>query len=252
MLSRDALYADLREHMDEGEEITRYEYPVAGATAAGIALLHGHRNLSDLREMYRTAGIYGTMIERADDVIDGDHGFERVEDGEEFLYNALEVVETGERPETVNGSEEVVYRAAEHVNSILAPEQAEDLRYGDGDVSGLEDVVEATLEDRYSRRGYETHLDSAAYLFENMGLILDMITPYKLDGREDFWADTGRILQVTDDKVDQDWGSVVDTRRRQEELMEDMVEDHGRVPALAVSAADTVFCTLGEIYFRLE
>lgn len=81
----------------------------------------GLRDIGELREAYRIGGIWGVGVLRADDMIDGDHGFPAVENDSEFLRNCLEASSAGKIPEPLEYEvEKSVYAAHKILHDVVS------------------------------------------------------------------------------------------------------------------------------------
>lgn len=240
ILSEQELYSQLESEYRGEEDFTGYEYSIMGRVSTGIALLDGYHRPSELQEIYRIGGMYGTLTERVDDLVDGDHGFPAVQDLEKFFYDGLDVIETGEWPEQYSNHEKPAFLTAEKINDLLEPGQAEELR------DGLEEMVEITLEEKYQDAGHEAHLESAAAMFENAANLLDMTTAYDSSGRTKFWRDIGKILQITDDKVDGDREvTEQELQNRQKQILQDLKKEEGLKNFTTVYLSEKLIDTAG-------
>ena len=236
------MYRELETVLGENEELTDYEYSIMARTSAGLCFLDGEYELDELADIYRVGGMYGTLIERVDDLVDGDYGFPQVQDLERFLEDGLEVLETGTYPREYPDSEEAAYLAAEKIHELLEPEEARNLR------EGMEEMTQHVIKEEKMNAGHETHLESAASMFENTAKLLDMTTAYENAGGRNLWRKTGKILQITDDRIDGDTElNNHELQQKQRKLLEEIRQEKGLKNSTAIQLSEKLIFRAGKI-----
>ncbi|WP_414838355.1 hypothetical protein ACK3SF_03035 [Candidatus Nanosalina sp. VS9-1] len=238
-LSEDEMYDAVSEGLTEEQELTDYEYSIMGRVSTGLAVLEGNFSHDVLQDVYRTGGMYGVLIERVDDVVDSDHGSETVDDIQDFLGREVDVLRTGERPESYSPVEEASFIAAEEVNNLLEGEAQEEF------ADRMQVLADVVIEEESKDECYEEHLESADVMFGNAAYLLDASTEYTPD--EGLWRKTGRLLQITDDRVDRDRDRTDrQMHERQQRLLEEITGEHGRRIGWPVKASEKLIREVGK------
>lgn len=230
--TREQVYSRLERTYPGEADFPEYEFWIMGLTAVYFDLADNGRNLTDA---YRTGGLHGAVFERADDAVDGEHGFEAVEDKSRFMENLIEVLKTGEIPEGDHNSEIPAYQSAAMMNELLGDSAMD--RYA----GHFEDVVE--LENRIpeveqTREGYRLHLESGGRTYLAMFEALSDITGYPVEGKREELEAMGKLLQSADDMLDVDHDPYPvdreDIHSIQSEIIEDL--DDGRFSRKGLTA----------------
>ena len=243
LLSEDEMYTAVREGLPHGQDLTDYEYSIMGRVSTGLTLLEGNFSPGLLSDVYRTGGMYGVLIERVDDVIDSDHGSKTVNEMESFLERGVEVIRTGQRPESYEPVEEASFIAAEKVNRLLEGEEEEEF------AERMQELSNVILDEESAEDGYERHIESSELMFDSAAYLVEASTGYSPD--EGLWRQTGRLLQLTDDRVDQDQDRTDEQMHEmQRQVLGDIRSDHGLKVALPVKASEKLIREVGKISAR--
>ena len=233
------MYDAVCQGLTADQDLTDYEYSIMGRVSTGLAVLERNFDPGVLQDVYRAGGMYGVLIERVDDVVDSDHGSETVNDIEDFLDREVEVLRIGERPESYTGVEEASFIAGEEVNNLLEGEDQEEF------ADRMQSLADIVVEEEEKVDCYDEHLESADVMFGNAAYLLDVSTGYRPE--EDLWRDVGRLLQLTDDRVDRDRertdGEMAEMQRQ---LLEDIQEEHGISVAWPVKASEKLIREVGK------
>ncbi|MFB6204266.1 MAG: hypothetical protein ABEJ75_01340 [Candidatus Nanohaloarchaea archaeon] len=234
------------EEVDSGipediEPRSAHKYREMAYPLLGVQLRDGNYSPSGLRDAARIAGVFGLGILRADDLVDGDDGFEPREP-EELLENYRQAYTGGEIPEGTP-AEKGVYRTAKILGDYLREDA--DRIFKTIEVDGEERTVEETLgsyhevlqalddlKDLYLRaeetKDYQTRLNVAEATAETISVLWDAGTGYEAGPENtEFLYDLGAAGQIMDDLKD---GDTELTDERLEELKEErleMIEGHG-------------------------
>lgn len=202
--------------------------------AATLLYVHGGGR-SKLKSAYDIGGLYGVNTRIVDDVLDGDWSHESIQDREQFLENYLDSVETGTIPEYIEYEEEKsAYCAGSLLHDMLSADAVSEL--ADHFKSMKQPLLE---EDKSTPEGYETYIhtaggNSAEGMVKALGT-LDGFNPSEtiVDGAHDM----GVLLQVADDKLDDDDGLSAEWREHYyQEALEQVEQHHGTIPFIVRNA----------------
>ena len=107
-----------------------HEYTIIGMSAAVSAAPHLPRK-KDVPLVYRRAGAFGTLITTADSLVDGENGYNQLEDSGSFLQNIITSLENKEPvSETVEDKHEgIAYSAAAEIGSLMNETGREELSH---------------------------------------------------------------------------------------------------------------------------
>lgn len=174
--------------------------------------------IGSLTDAYRVGGMHGAVFERADDALDGEHGFEQVEDPEVFLTNLLDVLKTGKIPETSEKGELASYLSASYMQELLGEENNREY------VSIFEDVVDLECK-LLSEPDYDIHLESAGKTYEALFVALNDVTGYPLPDDRVPINNVGKLFQTADDLQDIEEDDYNVVRADIVDIQSDLVED---------------------------
>lgn len=202
--------------------------------AATLLYVHGGGR-SELKAAYHLGGLYGVNTRIVDDVLDGDWSHEPIQDREQFLENYLDSVETGTSPEYIgHAEEEGAYRAGALLHESLSADTVSEI------IDHFKSMKQPLLaEDKSTPKGYETYIHTAGgKSAEGMAIALGTLDDFTLDEAiADGAHDIGVLLQVADDKVDDDDGLSREWREHYYQEALEQVEHHqGVIPFIVRNA----------------
>lgn len=198
---------------DSDHKYREMAYPLLG-----LHVRSGNYSMAELRNAARITGTFGLGILRADDLVDGDDGFEP-RAPEEILDKYREAYTTGRIPDGTP-AEKGVYSTAKILGDHLREDADE--AFKTIEVDGEERAVEERtgsyydflhalkdLEDLYLRAeetgDYQTRLNVAEATAEAISALWDSETSYEPDpGNTEFFYELGATGQIIDDLKDGD------------------------------------------------
>lgn len=203
LLTERELHKIFDQIMDEdiSNHITYHEYKIVGILSALISLDDSIKTLPSFKELkkaYRIGGMHINVIDRADDVLDGERGFEQTENPKEFLESWLKVLEREEYPNEVKESEHVAFEACIHFREILSEESKDKYYRKMKEVVDLEKEISGGKLD--PEQEYRTHLESAGACLEALAIPLREHTSYQ--GSQSELRQIGKFFQIVDDIQD--------------------------------------------------
>lgn len=186
---------------DISSQLTIHEYKIVGILSVLLILDNSKgikTSLKNLKKAYRIGGMHINLIDRADDVLDGERGFERADNPEKFLNNWLNVLETGEIECNFTESERISYESCILFRNILSKKGKK--KYHQKMSKVVECEKQISKENLNPEKEYRKHLKSAGVCLEALSIPLEENTPYHGNPKE--LRKIGEFFQIIDDIQD--------------------------------------------------
>lgn len=235
ILSEKELHEKFDRHLEDDvtDHVTIHEYKVVGILSALITLDDSETvksGINSVRTAYRIGGMHINVIDRADDVIDGERGFEQTDDVEKFLKRWLRTLDGEEIDENVKNSEKVAFEACKQFIQIMSESNQEEYLEKMKEVVELEKKI--SQEDLGAEEEYRKHLESAGICLKAAHLPLREHTGYRGDAEE--LKEIGKFFQIVDDIQDLDEDNYFpemtreEARKEMKEIQKEKAEKIGR------------------------